>query len=58
MRLFIRSASLVCVQLYMELIYQLAPQLIYTECSRPTQTDMDTYLDPDVTVAFVVHGAK
>jgi hypothetical protein len=42
----------------MELIYQLAPQLIYTECSRPTQTDMDTYLDPDVTVAFVVHGAK
>jgi hypothetical protein len=41
-----------------KLTYQLAPQLIYTECSRSTQTDMDTYIDTDVTVAFVVHGTE
>lgn len=41
-----------------KLTYQLAPQLTYTECSRPTRIEIDSYIDTDVTVAFVVHEAK
>jgi hypothetical protein len=43
---------------HMRLTYQLAPQLTYTEHSRPTRIEINSYIDTDGTVAFVVRDTK